>query len=285
MENPIKLAIPNKGALSEGAVKLLGEAGYRCFRSGRELIVADNANGIDFVFLRPRDIALYVGRGILDLGITGRDLAADSGAGVAELLPLGFGKSRFCFAAPAAKKLRVEELNDLRIATSYPQLLDAMLKERNLKCQIVKLDGAVEISIRLGVADAIADVVESGTTMRQAGLAPIGDPVMLSEAILIARSAEAEQQPQTQTFLKRVRGILTARDYVVVEYDITSDRLEAACAITPGLESPTIMPLSKPGWHAVKAMVRRGDLNPVVDRLEEIGANCIIVTDIKTCRI
>ena len=137
MENQLKLAIPNKGALSEGAVKLLGEAGYRCSRSGRELIVADDANGIDFVFLRPRDIALYVGRGIIDLGITGRDLAADSGAGVAELLPLGFGKSRFCFAAPAAKKLQVGDLNGLRIATSYPQLWAGILNEKNIRMRLI----------------------------------------------------------------------------------------------------------------------------------------------------
>ena len=285
MENPIKLAIPNKGALSEGAVKLLGEAGYRCFRSGRELIVADNANGIDFVFLRPRDIALYVGRGILDLGITGRDLAADSGAGVAELLPLGFGKSRFCFAAPAAKKLRVEELNDLRIATSYPQLLDAMLRERNLKCQIVKLDGAVEISIRLGVADAIADVVESGATLREAGLEIIGEPLMSSEALLVARDASVAERQEVKRLIGRLLGIIRASEYAMVEYDIPRDRLEEACRITPGVESPTVAPLSNPDWVAVKAMVRRKECNRIMDELYDIGARGIFVADIRSCRL
>ncbi len=281
----IRIALPNKGSLSEEAALLVKQAGYSARRAAKELAVTDTANDVEFLFLRPRDIAIYVAHGIVDLGITGRDLLVDSQAAAVELQPLGFGKSRFTYAAPADSGLTVADLDGKRIASSYPSIVAADMARRGFQCQIVKLDGAVEISIRLGVADAIADVVESGTTMRQAGLAPIGEPVMLSEAVLIARSAEAERQPQIQAFLKRVRGILTARDYVVIEYDITSDRLEAACAITPGLESPTIMPLSKPGWHAVKAMVKRGDLNPTIDRLEEVGANGIIVTDIKTCRI
>ena len=285
MENLLKLAIPNKGALSEGAVKLLGEAGYRCFRSGRELIVADNANGIDFVFLRPRDIALYVGRGIIDLGITGRDLAADSGAGVAELLPLGFGKSRFCFAAPAAKKMRVEELNGLRIATSYPLLLSGMLKARNMDCPIVKLDGAVEISIRLGVADAIADVVESGATLREAGLEILGEPMMHSEALLVAREAAFAERPEVKRLIGRLLGIIRASEYAMIEYDIPRDRLDQACRITPGVEAPTVAPLANPDWDAVKAMVRRKECNRIMDELYEIGARGIFVADIRSCRL
>ena len=285
MENTLKLAIPNKGALSEGAVKLLGEAGYRCFRSGRELIVADDANGIDFVFLRPRDIALYVGRGIIDLGITGRDLAADSGADVAELLPLNFGKSRFCFAAPAAKKMRVEDLNGLRIATSYPQLLGGILKARNMACPVVKLDGAVEISIRLGVADAIADVVESGATLREAGLEIIGEPLMHSEALLVARDASFAERPEVKRLVGRLLGIIRAAEYAMIEYDIPRDKLEQACRITPGVESPTVSPLSNPDWAAVKAMVRRKDCNRIMDELYDIGARGIFVADIRSCRL
>ena len=285
MENNLKLAIPNKGALSEGAVKLLGEAGYRCFRSGRELIVEDGANGIDFVFLRPRDIALYVGRGILDLGITGRDLAADSGAGVAELLPLNFGKSRFCFAAPAAKKMRIEDLNDLRIATSYPHLLDGILKARGMTCQIVKLDGAVEISIRLGVADAIADVVESGATLREAGLEVLGEPLMHSEALLVARDASVAEKPGVKRLIGRLLGVIRASEYAMIEYDIPRAMLDRACRITPGVESPTVAPLSNPDWVAVKAMVRRKECNRIMDELYEIGGRGIFVADIRSCRL
>lgn len=285
MENPLKLAIPNKGALSEGAVKLLGEAGYRCSRYGRELIVADNANGIDFVFLRPRDIALYVGRGIIDLGITGRDLAADSGAGVAELLPLGFGKSRFCFATPKVKQMKVAELNGLRIATSYPQLLSGILKARNMECPIVKLDGAVEISIRLGVADAIADVVESGATLREAGLEVIGEPLMHSEALLVGRSADFADRPEVKRLIGRLLGIIRASEYAMIEYDIPRSKLEEACRITPGVEAPTVSPLANPDWVAVKAMVRRKECNRIMDELYEIGGRGIFVADIRSCRL
>ena len=285
MENLLKLAIPNKGALSEGAVKLLGEAGYRCFRSGRELIVADNANGIDFVFLRPRDIALYVGRGILDLGITGRDLAADSGAGVAELLPLGFGKSRFCFAVPAAKKISVKELNGLRVATSYPQLLGGILRELKLDCPVVKLDGAVEISIRLGVADAIADVVESGATLREAGLEIVGDALLHSEALLVARDRAFADRPEVKRLIGRLLGIIRASEYAMIEYDIPRAMLEAACRITPGVEAPTVAPLANPDWVAVKAMVRRKECNRIMDELYDIGGRGIFVADIRSCRL
>ena len=281
----LQMAIPNKGALSEDAVRLLQEAGYRCSRSGRELIVRDQANEIDFVFLRPRDIALYVGNGVLDLGITGRDLEMDSGAAVTEVMPLEFGRSRFCFAVPKDSGLTVEKLNGLRIATSYPELLRQNLEKFGLKCPIVKLDGAVEISIRLGVADAIADVVESGATLKEAGLAVIGEPMLHSEAVLVSRSAELADRPEVHKLVARIKGILVARTYAMIEYDIPRTQLAAVCAITPGIESPTVSPLSNPEWAAVKAMIRRSDSNRIMDELYAAGARGIIVTDIRSCRI
>ena len=281
----LKMAIPNKGALSEDAVRLLGEAGYKCSRSGRELVVSDRVNEIDFVFLRPRDIALYVGNGVLDLGITGRDLRADSGAQVVELMPLGFGRSRFCFAVPKNSGLSVETLGGLRIATSYPELLRQNLEKHGLKCPIVRLDGAVEISIRLGVADAIADVVESGATLREAGLEIIGEPMLHSEAVLIGRSGELQNCPEVKKLMARLRGIIVAGSYAMMEYDIPRAALEAACAITPGIESPTVAPLSNPDWVAVKAMVLRRECNRIMDELYDIGARGIIVADIRSCRL
>ena len=281
----LKLAIPNKGALSEDAVRLLGEAGYKCSRSGRELVVSDRVNDIDFVFLRPRDIALYVGDGVLDLGITGRDLKEDSGADVIELFPLGFGRSRFCFAVPKESGLTVEKLGGLRIATSYPELLRRNLEKRNLKCPIVRLDGAVEISIRLGVADAIADVVESGATLTEAGLVVTGEPMLCSEAVLIGRSPELQECHAVKKLIARLRGIIVAGSYAMMEYDIPRSALEAACSITPGIESPTVAPLSNPDWVAVKSMVLRKECNRIMDELYEIGARGIIVTDIRSCRL
>ena len=282
----LQFAIPNKGALSEGAVQLLKAAGYKCSRSGRELIVSDAENNIDFVFLRPRDIATYVGRGIIDLGITGRDLTADSRQDVVEMLPLNFGRSRFCFAVPKNSGLTVDKLAGLRIATSYPELLRRNLERLGIGgCKIVKLDGAVEISIRLGVADAIADVVESGSTLREAGLEIIGEPMIHSEAVLIGRSAELLENHDVRRLLGRLKGILVARNYAMLEYDIPRNALEEACKLTPGIESPTVSPLSNPDWVAVTAMISRKESNRIMDELYEIGARGIIVTDIRSCRL
>ncbi len=281
----LRIALPNKGALSEEAVSLIKEAGYKARRENKELSTVDSTNDVEFLFLRPRDIAVYVSGGIVDAGITGRDLLADSRSQAKELLPLGFGKSRFCYAVPNGSPItEIWQLDGLRIATSYPNIVKDHTASQGLKCSVVKLDGAVEISVRLGVADAIADVVESGATMRQAGLHPIGEPVMHSEALVIGHPGAAEN-PQIKALLKRIQGILTARAYVVVDYNVPREALEAACAITPGVESPTVTPLSKEGWFAVKSMVRRSELNSVIDRLEEAGASGIIVSAICTCRL
>ena len=281
----LQLAVPNKGALSERAVSLLEEAGYHCARSGRELIVKDRENEVNFIFLRPRDIAVYVGKGVLDLGITGRDLTADSNAPVVEIMPLEFGRSRFCFAAPADSGWTVADLNGKRIATSYPELLRRNLEQRGLSAEIVKLDGAVEISVRRGVADAIADVVESGRTLAEAGLAVIGEPMLRSEAVLVARSKAVAETGDVRILMGRIKGILLADTYAMIEYDIPRAQLAAVCAITPGIESPTVAPLSNPDWVAVKSMIRRVDSNRIMDELYAEGARGIIVTEIRSCRI
>jgi len=281
----LKIAIPNKGSLSEDAVQLIREAGYNCRRYSRELIVMDSLNQVEFVFLRPRDIAVYVSKGILDMGVTGRDLALDSQSDVVELLPLGFGRSSFAYAVPAESDLTPDGFGGLRIATSYPQLVIEDLKQRGMDAEIIRLDGAVEISIRLGVADAIADVVQTGRTLVAAGLKVVGEPMLHSEAVLVARTRDIERQEAVNTFLERIRGIVVAREYVMVEYDIPKSMLEMACVITPGIESPTVSPLSKKDWVAVKSMSRQRDVNQIMDSLSKIGAKGIIVTDIRTCRI
>ena len=281
----LKIAIPNKGSLSEDAVQLIREAGYNCRRYSRELIVSDTPNQVEFVFLRPRDIAIYVSQGILDLGVTGRDLAADSGAEVIELLPLGFGKAEFRYAVPAGSGLEIGLLGGKRIATSYSRLVKRDLQRRGMAAEIIHLDGAVEISIRLGVADAIADVVQTGRTLQAAGLETVGKPLLHSEAILAARHPDIHHREAVQRFLDRIRGIVVAREYIMIEYDIPETMLEMACVITPGIESPTVSPLSKKGWVAVKSMSKRRDVNAIMDSLGNIGAKGIIVTDIRTCRI
>lgn len=281
----LKIALPNKGSLSEDSVKLVKAAGYSCRRIGKELMVTDHENQVEFVFLRPRDIAVYVGRGILDLGFTGRDLSIDSKTGVNEVFGLGFGKSSFCYASKKGEMTKVEDLNNKRIATSYPEIVMLDLKKRGLSAETVRLDGAVEISIELGVADAIADVVETGRTLKDAGLEVFGEAILKSEAILISRDKNYLENKEIYIFTERIKGILTAREYVIIEYDVEEKLLEKACAVTPGIESPTVSPLSKKGWIAVKSMVRKKSVNSMMDSLAELGARGIIVSDIRTCRI
>ncbi len=280
----LKIAVPNKGSLADASAEILKEAGYRQRVDSRDLVLTDANNGVEFYYLRPRDIALYVGTGELEAGITGRDLLIDSGAEAKEILALDFGGSTFRFAAPVDKAWKIEDLAGKRIATAYPGLVEDFLDKRSLAAQVVRLDGAVESSVRLGVADVIADVVSTGNTLRQAGLAIFGDPILQSEAILISRKS-AELPSELEILLRRLQGVVTARQYVLLDYDIPKVSVNQACAITPGLESPTISPLQKEDWVAVRAMVLRKDTNRLMDELWALGARGILVTDIHACRL
>ncbi len=279
----LKVALPNKGSLSEAAIAILREAGYRQRNDVRDLIFIDPENDLEFYYLRPRDIAIYVGSGELQIGITGRDLLIDSAAEANEILGLDFGKSTFRFAA-ATQYSNESEIAGKRIATAYPGIVASYLNEKRVIATIVKLDGAVESSIRLGVADVIADVVSTGGTLKQAGLKVFGTPILHSEAILIERKG-ALRDAQVDTLIRRLTGVVIARQYVLVDYDVESVNLEAACAITPGIESPTISPLQKSGWSAVRAMVLRKDIHSVMDDLYQAGARGILVTDIHASRL
>jgi ATP phosphoribosyltransferase len=280
----IRVAVPNKGSLSESAAEMLREAGYLQRSDAKELALLDESNGVEFFYLRPRDIAVYVGEGTLDVGITGRDMLLDSHANAVEVMALGFGRSRFRFAAPVGSDMSVEKLHDLRLATSYPGLVDAYLEGQGVSTRLIALDGAVETAIRLGVADVIADVVETGSTLRQAGLELFGDPILESEAVLIRRKDTSAPLGLDQ-LQRRLNGVLVARNYVMMDYDVSDSVVERACAITPGLESPTVSPLAREGWHAVRAMVRRSDAQQLMDDLWSLGARAILVTDIAACRI
>ncbi|MDA2993434.1 MAG: ATP phosphoribosyltransferase [Actinomycetota bacterium] len=280
----LKIAVPNKGSLPDSSAEILKEAGYRQRVDSRDLVLTDANNGVEFYYLRPRDIALYVGTGELEAGITGRDLLIDSGADAREILALDFGGSTFRFAGPADKNWKAEDLAGKRIATAYPGLVENFLSKRSLTAQVVRLDGAVESSVRLGVADVIADVVSTGNTLRQAGLSIFGDPILQSEAILISRES-AELPGDLEILLRRLQGVVTARQYVLLDYDIPKVSVNQACAITPGLESPTISPLQKEDWVAVRAMVLRKDTNRLMDELWALGARGILVTDIHACRL
>ena len=280
----LRVAVPNKGSLSESAAEILSEAGYRRRTDSRDLTVLDPANQVEFFFLRPKDIAIYVGSGELDLGITGRDLALDSGAPVEEKLALGFGRSSFRYAAPEGKDWTPNDLGGLRIATSYPNLVRADLAARGLEADVIRLDGAVEISIQLGVADAIADVVGSGRTLRQHNLVAFGDSLCDSEGVLIQRASSTSDDRIRNQLIARVQGVVFAQQYLMLDYDCPRELLDKAVTVTPGLESPTVSPLADEGWVAVRAMVPRKVHNSVMDELAEMGAKAILASDIRSCR-
>jgi ATP phosphoribosyltransferase len=280
----LRVALPNKGQLADPAREMLREAGYLPASAARDLVVQDPDNDVEFFFLRPKDIAVYVGAGTLDVGITGRDMLLDSGADAEELAALGFGGSTFRLAAPAGTAGRVDDLAGRRIATSYPGVLAAYLARAGIEARIVRLDGAVENAVRLGVADAVADVVATGTTLRQAGLEVLGDPILVSEA-LVVRRRQAPTDPAVETFVRRLHGVMVARSYVLVDYDIRANQVDAACDITPGFESPTISSLHDPAWVAVRAMVPRRDVHRVMDELYDLGARGILVTAIHASRL
>jgi ATP phosphoribosyltransferase len=278
----LRIAVPNKGSLSEIAAEMLAEAGYAGRRDPRALSALDPRNDVEFFYLRPRDIATYVGSGALDVGITGRDLLLDSRSTAQEIAPLDFGESTFRFAGAPGRFAGVEDLAGLRVATSYPALVGDFLARLGVQVVIVALDGAVESAVKLGVADAVADVVSTGSTLRAQGLEIFGPVILNSTAVLISARPELAG---ISTLQRRLQGVLVARQYVLVDYDIPLALLEAATRITPGLESPTLSPLHDPEWVAVRAMVPRADANHVMDELYEVGARAILVSAIHAARI
>lgn len=280
----LRVALPNKGSLAEPASAILRESGYRQRSDDRELVLHDAANDTEFFFLRPRDIAVYVGSGRLDVGITGRDLLLDSGAEAEEMLPLGFAQSTFRFAARPGYAETVLDFAGKRVATSYSGLVSAYLADRDVDAEVIRLDGAVETAVRLGVADVVADVVETGTTLRQAGLEVVGEPILQSEAVLI-RGVGAPASAGVDQLVRRIQGVIIARRYVLMDYDVRTELVDGAVRLTPGIESPTVSPLHEPGWCAVRAMVLRADTNRIMDELWELGARGILVTDIHACRL
>jgi len=286
----LRIAVPNKGSLAEGSRQILQEAGYRQRSETSQLTCRDPENGIEFFYLRPRDIATYVGSGDLHLGITGRDLLVDTAGPAEELLDLQFGRATFRFAArpgtlgDPADQASPAALGGHRIATAYPGVVTGYLRRHGVEAEVIRLDGAVENAVSLGVADVVADVVQTGRTLREAGLVPVGEPILESSAVLIGGPRRPADGPVTQV-LRRLQGVLVARQYVMLAYDVHADRLDQACRLTPGIESPTISPLHREGWVAVQAMVRRSEAHRIMDELYELGARAILVTNLHACRL
>ena len=280
----LRIAVPNKGSLSEPAAAMLREAGYRTRRDPKELTVTDAENGVELFYLRPRDIAVYVGSGTVDCGVTGRDLLLDSGSAAVEVMGLGFGASTFRYAARPGTASSLADIGGHRVATSYQGLVEKHLADHGVSAQVVRLDGAVETAITLGVADVIADVVETGATLRSQGLEVFGEPILRSEAVLVRREG-SEETASVEVLRRRLLGVITARHYVMLDYDVPATLVDAACAITPGLESPTVSHLQNRDWFAVRAMVKRSEVIEIMERLDSLGATAILETTITNCRL
>lgn len=281
--NLLRVAVPNKGSLAEAARGMLLSAGYRQRSDSKELTLIDSEHGVEFYYLRPRDIAVYIGRGDLDVGITGRDMLLDSEASAEEIMGLGFGSSRFRFAAPAGSGITLENLSGKRIATSYVGLLRSYLDERGIDAELVQLDGAVESAIRLGVADVVADVVDTGTTLRKAGLEMFGEPICLSEAVLIQRHGASAQG--VEALKTRLGSVLVAQNFLMMDYNVAKEDLDATIELAPGVDGPTVSTLAREGWLAVRALVPRKGAHLLMDRLYEAGARGILLTELNACRL
>jgi ATP phosphoribosyltransferase len=278
----LRVAVPNKGVLSDSAILMLKEAGYAVRRDAKDLHIVDQKHDIEFFYLRPRDIATYVGSGSLDVGFTGLDLLLDSRSSALSVSSLDFGESTFRFAGPKGKFKSVSDLAGKRIATAYPNLVEDFLKKDSISATIVQLDGAVEVAVQLGVADAVADVVSSGNTLRQAGLEIFGPVILESSAHLIVSPKVKQEHLQ---LLHRMQGVLVAREYVIFDYDCPVSLIESASKITPGIESPTISPLQDSEWVAIRALVKATEMNARMDDLYALGARAILVSSIHAARI
>ena len=280
----LRIAVPNKGALAEAASSMLRSAGYRQRSDAKDLTLIDADHGVEFYYLRPRDIAIYIGRGHLDIGITGRDMLLDSDADATEVIALGFGRSRFRFAAVDGADLTLDDLRGKRIATSYVNLLEHYLADRGIEAEVVGLDGAVESAIRLGVADVVADVVDTGTAMRRAGLDMFGETICESEAVLIQRNG-GDLGPVAEALKTRLHSVLVAQNYMMMDYNVEATNLEATTALAPGVEGPTVSALSKDGWNAVRVLVPRKGAHLLMDRLHDAGARSILLSELAACRL
>lgn len=281
----LRVAVPNKGALADAAREMLVSAGYRQRTDPKELTLIDVDHNVEFYYLRPRDIAVYVGRGDLDVGITGRDMLLDSGAVAQEVMTLGFGASKFRFAAPAGSGIDESRLSGQRIATSYAGLLQRYLDEHRISADIVSLDGAVESAIRLGVAEVVADVVDTGTTLRKAGLELFGEPILVSEAVLINRDGDEANGAALDGLKTRLHSVMVAQNYFMMDYNVESQNLETTVALAPGVEGPTVSALAKDGWLAVRALVPRKGAHRLMDQMYDAGARGILLTELAACRL
>ncbi len=288
MTQPFRIGVPSKGRLSELAAELLNQAGLRFRRQDRSLFARIKAFGkddqpVEAAFLRTDDIPTLCAEGAIDLGITGSDLVAESGAEVTTRLALGVGHCRLAVCVPEESPVvQPKDLRGDRVATSFPTVTRNYLNAQGVTCHVVELTGSVEVMIALGVADAIVDLVETGSTLA-ANKLRILDEIGQYETVVIQNPRR--QSELADRIVRRLEGVVIARAYSLLEYNVPEEHLAAAEKITPGFSSPTVNRLEKPGWYAVRAMVKRGDVIDIMERLDALGAEAILETAINNCRL
>lgn len=285
MLDSLRIGVPSKGRLAELAAELLKDAGLHFRRQERSLFARCKELPVDVTFLRTEDIPVLCAEGAIDMGITGSDLIAESCAEDIETrLSLGVGQCRLSICIPEDSKVtQPKELNGKRIATSFPNVTQNYLKQHGATVHLVNLSGSVEVMIALGVADAIVDLVETGSTLAANRLKILND-IGSYETVLIQN--HAKRMPETaDRVVRRLEGVVIARAYSLLEYNVPRTKLAEAEKITPGFSSPTVSALEDPAWCAVRAMVKRSEVIGIMERLEALGAAAILETQINNCRL
>jgi ATP phosphoribosyltransferase len=277
----LRLALPNKGRLAEPAIDLLRAAGLDFELSERRLTAAVANADLELLFVRTEDIAEYVADGLVELGISGADLVAEHGGDLHPVLPLGFGSCSLVLAVPRDGDVRdVGALSGRRIATSFPRVTEAFLAGCGVSAQVVEVRGAVEVTPQLGVADAVVDLVATGSTLRMNGLTPIAT-LLASEAVLVGRSGVESGDDRVPGLVDMLRSVLDARGREYMMMNAPAEALERIRAIIPGLSGPTVMPLADPAQIAVHSVVDRSQLWRIVPALKAAGARDILVVPIE----
>jgi ATP phosphoribosyltransferase len=283
----LRIGVPSKGRLSELAAELLTQAGLSFRRQDRSLFARVREIPVDVTFLRTEDIPVLCSEGAIDMGITGSDLVAESEAEVLERLSLGVGQCRLAICVPEESSCqRVQDLEGCRLATTFPRSTLQYLVAHRTKVHLVGISGSVEIMIALGVADAVVDLVETGSTLA-ANRLRIMDEIGRYETVLIQNPHLSDERhlQLADRVVRRLEGVVIARAYSLLEYNIPRDRLAEAEQITPGFKSPTVNSLEDPAWCAVRVMVRQREVIDVMERLEALGASAILETKINNCRL
>jgi ATP phosphoribosyltransferase len=280
----LRIGVPSKGRLADQAAQLLADAGLTFRRQDRSLFARVQEIPVDITFLRTGDIPVLCAEGAIDMGISGSDLIRESQVDVITRLALGVGKCRLAVCIPEDSGVRTPtDLDGCRIATSFPRITQRYLEEHDASAHLVTLSGSVEIMIALGVADAIVDLVETGSTLAANRLRVL-DEIDCYETVLI-QNHEARHAAVADRIVRRLEGVVIARGYSLLEYNIPRAKLADAEKITPGFNSPTVNTLEEPGWCAVRAMVRRSEVISVMEQLEALGASAILETQISNCRL